>query len=84
LEREHGADSPESRRYHAATIDGLCDRCCDLETRIAEMVATTAAGLAAQLRVAAVTYDCNEEGMELDRFIISALTAAERMAEAQS
>ena len=81
LENRLGNNAPEVNAYIAGPVERETDRICDLEASIAKMVATTPAGLVAQLRVAVRTFDYRgDTDNEEARFVISALAGAENIA----
>jgi len=84
LERRYGNCSPESDAYNDGPVVRETDRIMECEARIAGMVATTAAGIAAQLRVMAFAYGhfdkCADDNTQA-RFVRSLLAGAERIAE---
>jgi len=87
LETQHGPLSEPAKAYEAETVAPLYTRLCAVEHRIAEMIATTPAGLAGQVRITMERfgYD-NGGGMEQveARLLRNMLTGAERMAGASS
>ena len=81
LENRLGNNAPEVNAYIAGPVERETNRICDLEASIAKMVATTPAGLVAQLRVAVRAYDYRDDtDNEEARFVLSALAGAERIA----
>ncbi len=82
LETQHGPLSEPAKAYEAETVAPLYTRLCAVEHRIAEMIATTPAGLAGQVRITMdrLGYD-NGFGMEEmeGRLLRSMLTGAEGM-----
>lgn len=83
LETQHGPLSEPAEAYEAKTVAPLYTRLGAVERRIAEMIATTPAGLAGQVRITMdrLGYD-NGFGMEEmeGRLLRSMLAGAERMA----
>jgi hypothetical protein len=83
LEAAHGPLNEHAEAYEAENIEPLYDRLVAAERRISDMIATTPAGLAAQLRIL-LDRDGNEGELSEDnvegRMIRSILTAAENMA----
>ena len=79
LEEQHGPFSGQSLAYDAETVVPLYTRLSAVEHRIAEMIATTPAGLAAQVRITMGWSDM--DGMQ-GRFLRSMLAGAEGMANA--
>ena len=83
VEGRHGVISPEADAYNDGPVAREMDRMMQCEARIANMVATTAAGMAAQLRVMAFAYGhfdkCADDNTEA-RFVRSLLAGAERIA----
>ncbi len=83
LEERHGPFTPQSLAFAAETVRPVYKRTDAVERRIAEMVATTPAGLAAQVRIAMERfgYD-NGSGMEQveGRLLRNMLAGAEGMA----
>jgi len=83
LEERHGPVSEPVRAYDAETVAPVYTRLGAVEHRIAEMVATTPAGLAAQARIALERFGLDgESGMEEieGRLLRSMLDGAEGMA----
>ena len=87
LEGRYGIISPEADAYNDGPVARETDRIMECERRIANMVATTTAGIAAQLRVLAFAYGafdkCADDDTEA-RFIRSLLAGAEHMAGVSS
>ena len=85
LENQHGNKAPEVEAYLAEYVEPETDRICDMEARIAKMVATTPAGLAAQLRIAVKAFDYQGDTEDQEAlFVLSALAGAESMARVAS
>ena len=83
LESRYGNCSPESEVYHDGRVNDLQDRMIACECRMADMVATTAAGMAGQLRVMAFAFghfDKAADGETEAQFVRSLLAAAENLA----
>ena len=82
LETLHGNKSEEIDVYEAAVLQPASDRKSEAEARISQMVATTLAGLVAQITVAVASVDAHSgaEGDTDCRLLVSMLTGAERMA----
>ncbi len=85
MEERHGTFTTQSLAYQAETVAPVYKRTDAIERRIAEMIATTLAGLAAQVRITMERfgYD-NGGGMEQveGRLLRNMLTGAEGMANA--
>ena len=83
LEKRHGPFTPQSLAYEAETVAPSYKRLGAVERRITELIATTPAGLAAQVRITMERfgYD-NGRGMEQveGRLLRNMLAGAERMA----
>ncbi len=83
MEERHGPFTPQSLAYDAETVRPVYKRTDAVERRIAEMVATTPAGLATQVRIAMerLGYD-HGGGMEQveGRLLRNMLAGAEGMA----
>ena len=83
LEERHGPFTPQSLAYDAETVAPLYKRLDAAERRIAEMIAMTPAGLAAQVRIAmerfGYDHGCGMEQVE-GRLLRSMLAGAENMA----
>ena len=83
MEDRYGPVSKEAEAYRDEFLSPACDRRRAIEKRISEMVATTPAGLAAQLTIAVGIYGCGEGeacyDLE-DRLLLAALAGAEGMA----
>ena len=84
LEDRHGPLAKEAEAYRDEFLSPACGRRRAIEERISEMVATTPAGLAAQLTIAVGIYGCGEGeacyDLE-DRLLLAALAGAEHIAE---
>ena len=83
LERRYGNCAPEAEAYNDGPVTREMDRMMECERRIAGMVATTAAGMAVQLRVWALGYGHFDKAVDdstESRFVRSLLAGAERMA----
>ena len=84
MERQHGILSAEAEAYNDGAVARETVRIMQCEGRIAGMVAFTAEGMAAQLRVMGLAggYFDRAADSEVDaRFVRSLLAAAERIAE---
>ena len=79
LEEQHGPFTRQPMAYDAATVRPLYTRLSAVEHRIAEMIATTPAGLAAQLRI---TMGWSDRDDLQGRLLRSMLAGAEGMANA--
>ena len=87
LERQYGNCAPEVLAYESGPVIRQTNRIMRCERRIANIVALTTAGMAAQLRVMAFAYGHFDKAADDEteaRFVRSLLAAAEGMAEASS
>ena len=83
LEDRHGPVAKEAEAYSTEFITPACHQRRVIEECISEMVATTPAGLAAQLTIAVDILGCGEGPAcyeTEDRLLLAALAGAERMA----